>query len=393
MPAISFCLNELMPLSGGYDDGDKIMMNRFLQSVLDAYDFPETLVGAVHYGQGHINDTYCVICQPQEGDCIRYILQGLSTAAFPDHEALMANFIGITGYLREKVISAGGDPDRETLSLVKTKDGKDYYTDHSGKVWRLMPFVEGTDCIQKATPELFEASARAFGKFQWLLQGYPAQTLHETIPHFHDTEDRLRKLKAAIAAAPLTKTAECQAEIDFVLQRESDCSVALQAMRRGILPLRVTHNDTKLNNILIDRQTGEGICVIDLDTTMPGLSINDFGDSIRFGANHSAEDEKDLSKVHFDIALYEVYTRGFLEGAQGSLTDAELEYLPWGARLMTLECGIRFLTDYLEGNHYFHIRYPEQNLDRCRTQFKLVRDMEEQFIQMQQIVARYAAGS
>jgi Ser/Thr protein kinase RdoA (MazF antagonist) len=255
-----------------------------------------------------------------------------------------------------------------------------------------MPFVEGTDCIQKATPELFEASARAFGKFQRLLQGYPAETLHEAIPHFHDTEDRLRKLKAAISAAPLTKVAECKAEIDFVLTREGDCSVALQALREGKLPLRVTHNDTKLNNILIDRTTGEGICVIDLDTTMPGLSINDFGDSIRFGANHSAEDEKDLSKVNFDIALYEVYTRGFLEGAQGSLTEAELEYLPWGARLMTLECGIRFLTDYLEGNHYFHIRYPEQNLDRCRTQFKLVQDMEEQFDAMGAVVKKYTAS-
>ena len=366
------------------------MNDPVLQSVLAVYDFPETLLGAVRYGHGHINDTYCVVCQPQEGDSIRYILQGLSTAAFPNHEELMENFIGITDYLREKILAAGGDPMRETLSLVKTRDGKDYYTDETGKAWRLMPFVEGTDCIQTATPELFEASARTFGRFQRLLQGYPAHTLHEAIPHFHDTEDRLRKLKAAVAAAPLTKVAECKAEIDFVLRREQDCAVALQAQREGKLPLRVTHNDTKLNNILIDRATGEGICVIDLDTTMPGLSINDFGDSIRFGANHSAEDEKDLSKVNFDIALYEVYTRGFLEGSAGSLTDAELEYLPWGARLMTLECGIRFLTDYLEGNHYFHIRYPEQNLDRCRTQFKLVQDMEEQFEQMQLIIARCA---
>ena len=362
-----------------------------VQNVLSAYDFPMTLLGAVRYGQGHINDTYCVVCQPQDGDSVRYILQGLSTVAFPDHDALMENFIGITDYLRKKITASGGDPERETLSLVKTKDGKDYYTDETGKVWRLMPFVEGTDCIQKATPELFEASARAFGKFQRLLQGYPAETLHETIPHFHDTEDRLRKLKAAIAATSLTKVAECKAEIDFVLEREGDCSVALQALRDGKLPLRVTHNDTKLNNILIDRATGEGICVIDLDTTMPGISINDFGDSIRFGANRSAEDEKDLSKVNFDIALYEVYTRGFLEGAQGSLTEAELEYLPWGARLMTLECGIRFLTDYLEGNHYFHIRYPEQNLDRCRTQFKLVRDMEEQFDAMHAVVKKYTS--
>ena len=186
------------------------------------------------------------------------------------------------------------------------------------------------------------------------------------------------------------RAAEDAAEVKFVQDRKADCSVCLQALRDGKLPLRVTHNDTKLNNILVDRDTHEGICVIDLDTTMPGLSANDFGDSIRFGANHSAEDEKDLSKVNFDIELYESFTRGFLEGADGGLTEAELEYLPWGARLMTLECGIRFLTDYLEGDTYFRIHYPEQNLDRCRTQFKLVHDMEEQFDAMHAVVAKYA---
>lgn len=364
--------------------------DQILREVLSAYSFPATLVGAVRYGQGHINDTFCVLCQPQEGDCIRYILQGLSLAAFPHPDELMANFVGITSYLRDKVVANGGNPLRETLSLVKTKDGKDYYTDSNGKVWRLTPFIENTDCFQSATPELFEASARAFGRFQYMLQGYPAETLYETIAKFHDTEDRLKKLKEVMSRGSLTRIAKSKAEIDFVLAREKDCSVALQALRDGKLPLRVTHNDTKLNNILIDRETHEGICVIDLDTTMPGLSINDFGDSIRFGANHSKEDEKDLSKVNFDIELYEVYVRGFLKGAQGSLTAEELNYLPWGARLMTLECGIRFLTDYLDGDHYFRIHYPEQNLDRCRTQFKLVKDMEEQFDDMAAVIAKYA---
>ena len=358
--------------------------------VLRNYDLPATLLGAVRYGQGHINDTFCVLCQPQEGDCIRYILQGLSSAAFPHPDELMENFVGITSYLRNKIVAADGDPLRETLSLVKTKDGKDYYTDSNGKVWRLTPFIENTDCFQSATPELFEASARAFGNFQYMLQGYPAETLHEAIVNFHNTEDRFAKFEAALAADKHDRAKDIQAEIQFVLDRKADCSVALQALREGKLPLRVTHNDTKLNNILIDRKTGEGICVIDLDTTMPGLSINDFGDSIRFGANHSKEDEKDLSKVNFDIELYEAYTRGFLEGAKGSLTPAELEYLPWGARLMTLECGIRFLTDYLDGDHYFRIHYADQNLDRCRTQFKLVKDMEEQFEAMAAVVEKYA---
>ena len=366
-------------------EGDTI-----LNEVLAAFDFPATLVGAVRYGQGHINDTFCVLCQPQEGDCIRFILQGLSKAAFPRQDELMENFVGITSHLRKKIIANGGDPLRETLSLVKTKDGKDYYTDATGKAWRLTPFIENTDCYQSATAELFEASARAFGRFQWLLNDYPAETLHEAIVNFHNTEDRFAKFEAALAADKLGRAKEVEAEVKFVMDRKADCSVALQALRDGKLPLRVTHNDTKLNNILIDRDTREGICVIDLDTTMPGLSINDFGDSIRFGANHSKEDEKDLSKVNFDIELYEVYTRGFLEGAQGGLTAAELEYLPWGAKLMTLECGIRFLTDYLDGDHYFRIHYPEQNLDRTRTQFKLVADMEQQWEAMAAVVAKYA---
>ena len=361
-----------------------------LNDVLSAYDFPATLMGAVRYGQGHINDTFCVLCQPQDGDCIRYILQGISSAAFPHPEELMENMVGITSYLRNKILENGGDPLRETLSVVKTKDGKDYYTDCNGKVWRLTNFIENTDCHQKATPALFEASARAFGNFQYMLQGYPAATLHEPIARFHDTENRFEKFIAALEADKMGRAAEVQAEIDFVLARKADCSVAMQALREGKLPLRVTHNDTKLNNILIDRTTGEGICVIDLDTTMPGLSINDFGDSIRFGANHSAEDEKDLSKVNFDIELYEAYTRGFLAGARGSLTKEELEYLPWGAKLMTLECGIRFLTDYLDGDIYFRIHYPQQNLDRCRTQFKLVSDMEKQFEDMHKVVSKYA---
>ena len=362
-----------------------------LAEVLQAYSFPDTLLGAVRYGQGHINDTYCVVCQPSEGEAIRFILQGLSRVAFPNPIELMENFRGITSYLRDKIAAYGGDTARETLSLVKTKDGSDYYTDSTGKVWRLMPFVENTICYQDATAELFEESARAFGRFQMLLKDYPADSLHEPIPHFHDTEDRFRKLEEAILRDAHDRVRFVQAEIDFAYKRKADCSVVMQAYRDGKLPLRVTHNDTKLNNILIDKTTGKGICVIDLDTTMPGFSVNDFGDSIRFGANHAADDEQDLSKVNFDPALYQAYTRGFLQGTEGSLTDEELNYLPWGARLMTLECGIRFLTDYLDGDCYFHIRYPDHNLRRCRTQFKLVEDMEAQFAYMHEIVQELAA--
>ena len=360
-----------------------------LADVLEAFDFGTPVVGAMRYGHGHINDTFCVHTQPEDDACKCFILQRMSAAAFKRPDQLMENIVGVTEYLAGKIAQAGGDPDRETLRVVRCKDGGSYYTDSQQGVWRVYPFVENICCYQTAdTPELFAASGRAFGKFQRLLDGYPADTLYETIPHFHDTEDRLAKLKAAISADKLGRTKDCGPEIAFVLDRETDCSVALNALRDGTLPLRVTHNDTKLNNVLIDKRTGEGVCIIDLDTVMPGLSIYDFGDSIRFGANHCAEDETDLTKVNLDLDLFSVYLDAFLEGSGGALTDREIEYLPWGAKLMTLECGIRFLTDYLEGDVYFHISRPGQNLDRARTQFKLVLDMENRWDEMAAIVWR-----
>ena len=365
-------------------EGDSV-----ISQILAAYVLPGTVADVARHGKGHINDTFCVVCKTPEGGTARFILQRLSQAAFPHPEEVMENFVGITSYLRREILAEGGDPLRETLSLVKTGDGADFVTDAEGRAWRLMPFIENAECYQSATPELFAASGRAFGRFQYMLRDYPARTLHETIPHFHDTESRFEQFLAALEADKLNRAEGVSPEIQFILRRKADCGVALRALREGKLPLRVTHNDTKLNNILIDRDTHEGICIIDLDTTMPGLAINDFGDSIRFGANHCMEDEQDLTKVNFDISLYEVFTRGFLEGARGSLTPAELEYLPWGARLMTLECGIRFLTDYLDGDHYFHVSHPRQNLDRARTQLKLVKDMEEQFDAMGAVVAKY----
>ncbi len=362
----------------------------YLSEVLEAFDFGAVVVGAVRFGQGHINDTFVVHTQPENECCRRFILQRMSSAAFKRPDQLMEHIIGVTEYLGREVEKTGGSREREAMRVIRPRNGEPYYTDSDGGAWRVYPFVEDTVCYQSAeTPELFAASGRAFGRFQRLLQGYPAQTLHETIPHFHDTEDRLAKLKAAVAADKLGRAAECRAEIDFMMAREKDCSAALQALRDGILPLRVTHNDTKLNNVLMDKTTGEGICIIDLDTVMPGLSINDFGDSIRFGANHSAEDETDLSKVNLDVDLFEAYTQAFLEGAGGTLTEKEIEYLPWGAKLMTLECGMRFLTDYLEGDVYFHISRERQNLDRCRTQCKLVQDMEARWDELAAIAAKY----
>lgn len=333
------------------------------------------------FGHGHINHTLKVTTDTGA----EYILQKINQYVFKDPASVMQNVGAVTDYIRERV-----DDPRLCLHFLTTKDGKFHYEDDQGNFWRMYDFVGGFCLDTPESDEDFYQSALAFGRFQQMLSDYDADSLTETIPEFHNTIDRYRQFKESVAEDRVGRAGQVRDEIDFVLAREEK-GATLQKMRcSGELPLRVTHNDTKLNNILVDRTTGEGICVIDLDTTMPGLSMNDFGDSIRFGANHSAEDEKDLTKVNFDIDLYEAFTRGFLEGAAGSLTPEELEYLPWGARLMTLECGIRFLTDYLDGDHYFRIHRPEHNLDRCRTQFKLVKDMEEQFDAMHAVVSKYA---
>ncbi len=358
-----------------------------LPAALAAFDFGGGVTAAERYGKGHINTTFRVTADAGR----RYILQRISAAAFSRPDQLMRNIAGVTEYLKKVIAAEGGDPEQETLSVLPTRAGALFFTDPEGYAWRVFPFIENTVCLQAAeTPELFYASGLTFGRFQHRLRDYPADTLFETIPRFHDTENRLALFRAALAADPLGRAKDVAAEAAFILARADDCGVALRAQREGKLPLRVTHNDTKLNNILLDAETGRGLCVIDLDTVMPGLSINDFGDSIRFGATHAAEDERDLSKVNFDLNLYDVYTRGFLEGTAGSLTRAELEYLPWGAKLMTLECGIRFLTDHLEGDHYFSIDRPGKNLDRARTQFKLVADMEQVWDEMSAIAKKYA---
>ena len=235
----------------------------------------------------------------------------------------------------------------------------------------------------------FYDSGVAFGNFQKMLADYPAKTLHETIPNFHNTPSRFRDFQKAVQEDKMGRAASAQEEIAFALARENDTKVLTDLLKAGELPLRVTHNDTKLNNILFDENTKKAICIIDLDTVMPGLSHYDFGDSIRFGASTGAEDEKDLSKIEMDLALFEAFTKGYLEGCGGSLTEKEIEMLPMGAKLMTYECGIRFLADYLEGDVYFKIHREGHNLDRARTQFKLVKDMEDKWTEMAAIVEKY----
>ncbi len=352
--------------------------------------FEGTFIDCEPYGNGHINDTFVVRCKQEDGSVIRYILQRMNHDTFKQPEQLMENIAGITGFLKKKILQNKGDVKRETINIIPAKDGRTFYRDSIGSYWRAYLFIENTTCFDMVEePDDFYQSAIAFGHFQKLLADYPAETLHETIPNFHNTPVRFETLKKAMEEDALGRVKEVRDEIAFVMEREEFTHILMDLYKAGKLPLKVTHNDTKLNNIMIDNATGKAICVIDLDTIMPGLSINDFGDSIRFGASSGAEDEPDLTKVNFDLSLYELYTKGFLEGCNGSLTATEIDMLPVGAKMMTLECGIRFLTDYLQGDVYFRIHREKHNLDRTRTQFKLVSDMEKSWKVMHDIVNKY----
>ena len=330
------------------------------------------------YGNGHINQTYLITA-----DCGRYILQHINDSIFTDVDGLMRNIHAVTEYL------AASDPDpRHVLRIVPARDGG-YYVRNDKGCWRLYNFIENSLCLEKVeTAQDFETSAFAFGDFQCRLKQFPASTLTETIARFHDTPDRYRIFREALEKDPLGRAKDVQPEIEFALEREKDAGVMMGMLKKGELPLRVTHNDTKLNNVLLDAETRQPLCVIDLDTVMPGLAGNDFGDSIRFGATTGAEDERDLSKVNFSMPFYEAYARGFLRGCGADLTSAELQTLPMGAKLMTLECGVRFLTDHILGDTYFRIHRENHNLDRCRTQFKLVQDMECRMDEMLQVISR-----
>ena len=343
------------------------------------------LIEAVPYGNGHINDTF-VVTTRAGGVCRRYIMQHVNAHVFRNPREVMQNILSVTGHLRRAIEKAGES--LQVLTLVLTLRGGAFWTDPDGSIWRMYRFVEDAVSYDRAdTPELFCESGRGFGDFFRLLADYPAETLFETIPHFHDTPARMRQLSAAIASDTAGRAADVRREIAFALEREELSGALYRDQLSGALPLRVTHNDTKLNNLLLDAHTGRSVCVIDLDTVMPGLIAYDFGDSIRFGASTCPEDERDLARCHFSVDMFAAFARGYLERAGGSLTDAELRSLPLGAIIMTLECGVRFLTDHLSGDVYFKIHRPGHNLDRCRTQFRLVEEMERQRPEMERIIA------
>lgn len=349
------------------------MQNIYRQFVLDGNP-----ISCEPYGNGHINHTYLLLTDAPHA----YILQGLNTTVFQDIPGLMRNLIAVTDHLRRQ----DSDP-RHVLTLVPTVDGKPYLATEDGQYWRLYEFVTDSLCLEQpeSTDDLLQSGV-AFGRFQNQLADFPAETLTETIPRFHDTPHRYELLRQAVHENRAGRLLEVQYELGFYLMHEHEAATLMEMCRRGELPLRVTHNDTKLNNVMLDQTLRTPLCVIDLDTVMPGLAANDFGDSIRFGASTAAEDERDLSKVSMSLELFEAYTRGFLGECGKRLTRSEVETLPMGAKLMTLECGVRFLTDYLNGDCYFHISRPSHNLDRARTQMKLVQDMEAKWDRMQQIV-------
>ena len=344
-----------------------------LKQIIQQFDIKGEIQSIKPLGNGHINDTNLVIT-----DCEKYTFQRINTNIFKSPTELMTNLFAVTEYLKKNY------PDELTIDYVRTKDGKMFYECEDG-AYRLSVYIDNviapdTDKNEK----IFYECAVAFGQFQRKLADFPADTLFETIKDFHNTAWRLDNLKAAVKADKVGRLAGVTKEVEFALAREKDIDTGIT------LPLRVTHNDTKQNNVLLDEKTHKGVCVIDLDTIMPGLSINDFGDSIRFGANTADEDERDLDKMHFSLPLFESYTKGFFEGVGSSLTEDEINLLPHGAIMMTYECGIRFLTDYLEGDTYFKTAYPEHNLVRAHTQFKLVYEMEQNKDKMLEIVKKYA---
>lgn len=340
--------------------------------------------GIVPYGNGHINDTYL-----REGNP-GYILQRINTNVFKDPNSVMENIVNVTEYLRAEIVKNGGDPERETMNVIKTKLGKNCYMADSSNYFRMYKFVSNSVSFDTAEDSslLFEAG-KSFGKFQRMLDGFDAGLLHETIVDFHNTPKRIEQLEAAIKKNYENRAALVSAELDAAKKYSKYASLITDAMADGSVPSRVTHNDTKLNNVLFDKDTHKGICVIDLDTVMPGSILYDFGDALRFGASSGAEDETDLSKIYFDLEKYKSFSEGFLGEVGECLTKREIELLPESVIIMTYECGIRFLADYLNGDVYFKIHRENHNLDRARTQLKLVADMETKLDEMHRIAESF----
>lgn len=338
---------------------------------------------------GHINTTYVVIFD-NDGVEDKYILQKINTYVFKDPDRLMSNIIGVTTYLHDLIDGQGGDAERGTLNFVACNNGKYYFKSPSGECWRMYHYIDGVVSYSLAdTTDLFEKAGKAFGIFQRQLAGYDAKSLYETIPDFHNTPRRYKRFLEVLASCSEEKRSEAENEIQFVLSHEFQCGFIVSAINDGEIPVRVTHNDTKLNNILMDSQSGEGVCIIDLDTVMPGSALYDFGDAIRFGASSALEDEPDLDKVFFREDMFEAFSKGYVGELRDSLTSYEIQSLPMGALIITFETGLRFLTDFLENDVYFKTSYPGHNLVRAKNQFKLVYDLETRMDKFNDIIRKF----
>ncbi len=358
-----------------------------IEDIFRQYDLRATLWGGEPYGSGHINDTLALSVD-QAGSPLRYILQRINRRIFKDPPAVMENIARVTSHIAAQV-AAHRDATRRVLTVVPARDGKAFAQDERGDYWRVYLFIEGArtyDVID--SPGRARAAARGFGQFLRHLEGFPADELHETIPDFHHTPARLNALVQAVESDAMNRAASVRTEIEFFMSREADARRLVDLRRSGRLPLRVTHNDCKLNNVMIDDHSGEGVCVIDLDTVMPGLSLYDFGDMVRTATSPAPEDERNLDRVNMQFSMYQALLDGFLEGAGAILTAEEVEQLPFAGKLITMETGIRFLTDYLNGDRYFKVARPDHNLDRCRTQCRLTQSIEAQEGAMREEVSR-----
>ena len=367
------------------------MSNPFnLEKICHIFSLDGEFVEYKRNTNGHINSTF-ILTFNENGAKKKYVLQKISTEIFKNPEGLMNNIVGVTKHIHKKNKELNVPwADRSTLTFLPTTDGKYFYLDDENNCWRVYEYIDNVyTCNTIENSSDFYNAGIAFGEFQNLLADYDSSTLVETIPNFHNTVSRFADFKKAVDENRSGRLENVKAEVEFALARENDTHILVDLIADGKLPLRVTHNDTKLNNILFDEENNKGICIIDLDTVMPGLSLYDFGDSIRFGANTAAEDEQDVSKVSLSLELYEAYVKGYLSSAKDALTDLEKELLPFGAKIMTYECGIRFLADYLNGDIYFHTDYADHNLVRARTQFALVADMEKKMDEMKEITKKY----
>lgn len=365
----------------------KIKMENITE-VINAFCFKGDVLSTESFGNGHINDTYRVVCT--QGS---YVLQRINHEIFLNPNALMDNVNLVTQHIKKKVLARGGDASREVLNLVPTHQNTFVYQTQSGNFWRAYDLIENSMSLNLVeNAEEFYNSGVAFGAFQKDLADFPVDQLHYTIEDFHNTPQRYRDFIASVARNAAGRRDLVEKEIEFVLGHQAFAHTLWDLHHEGKLPLKVTHNDTKLNNVLLDKESNEVLCVVDLDTVMPGFSLDDFGDSIRFGASTALEDEPELDKVTLSIPYYEAYTAGFIKGSGGSLSDLEIELFPEGAKMMTLECGLRFLKDYLDGDVYFKTAYPEHNLVRARTQFKLVQEMDDAWDTLKQISHKYLNG-